>query len=138
MGDELETVWEDWSNGTVSPTARLRQRIYFEAPIVREFCVQLEYNENSYLEITDPSWLQVARFDHNVSQDRGHDIREEGLHLDVYGYDGKEFVEREFPRVDLNQAPAWCRAYLEEHCEYYLADFERRVGIPEVVRVYDS
>lgn len=137
-GDELWTVWRDWSQETVQPPARLQERIYWNGSIVTEFCVQLEYNPNHYLHYTDPDWLQVARFDHNVDENQGHDIRNEGLHLDIYDQHGKAFVDTDFATPPLREAPGFCRDYLERYKDRYLAEFERRIGVQEVVRVYDS
>lgn len=138
VGDRLETVWEDWTKGTTRPTARIRERIYWDAPVVTEFCVQLEYRRHACVPHADSEWLPVARFDHNVASDRGHDVRVEGLHLDVYGPKGKAYVETGFPDVALRQAPAWCRAYLERNHETYLAEYERRLQLPAVRRHYES
>lgn len=138
VSDELTTVWEDWSHETPQPTARLQERVYWDAPIVTEFCVQLEYNTRATFSGADPSWLPVARFDHNVSPDHGHDIRDEGLHLDVYNGYGKEFVDTGFGTPPLTEAPRICRDYLEEHKERYLAEFERRINVNSHFRYYDS
>lgn len=138
MSDELWPVWQDWSNGTVQPTARLQERVYWNGSIVTEFCIQLEYNENAYDDSADPKWLQVARFDHNVYEDQGHDIREEGLHLDVYHRHGKDYVETNFGTPPLGVAPRICRDYLETYRDRYLARFERQIGVPEFARFYDS
>lgn len=138
MSDELRPVAEDWSHGTVQATARIQERIYWDGDILTEFCVQLEYNTNAYLTYADADWYQVARFDHNVADDQGHDIREEGLHLDVYNKHGKEYVETNFGTPPLQQAPKICRDYLERNHDDYLAEFERRIGVPKIFRFYDS
>lgn len=130
MSDELRTVYEDWSNGTVQPTARIRERIYWDAPTVTEFCIQLEYNNGLHKEGISAEWVPVARFDHNVSPTRGHDIREEGLHMDLFPGSVEERRVEGFPDVSLIQAPVWCRDYLEAEHQHYLMRLEKIGNIP--------
>ena len=83
-----------------------------------EFVVQLEY-------LLDDEWWTVARFDHNPDLGMGHDVTEEGLHLDIYR-DGKKYdVEHDFPAVDINDAPTYCKSYLERNADEYVGRFER-------------
>ena len=82
------------------------------------FVVQLEYR-------LDGEWCQVARFDHNPELGMGHDVIEEGLHLDVYRDGEKYEVERDFPPVTINDAPAYCEAYLKRNADTYVQRFER-------------
>lgn len=50
-------------------------------------------------------WNQVVRFDHNPANPNGHDITEEGLHMDVYRDSEKVWVKDDFPAVPLIHAP---------------------------------
>lgn len=113
-------------------------RVEGDRRLLTEFCVQLEYNTNSRVTNLPSNWMQVARFDHNTSPTRGHDIRIEGLHMDLYGRGGEKVdVLHDFPRIPLQQAPKWCRGFLEEHCQQFLRNFERRIKAPRKGRVYD-
>lgn len=96
------------------PYTRIRTIINTMRGDVSAFVVKLEYNVSQ-----DPAiigrWEPVARFDHNPDGQYGHDITEEGLHMDVAlpGKDDKKV--RGFPEVPLNQAPKWCEGYFEEN-----------------------
>lgn len=92
--------------------------------------MQLEYNLAPIPQNQSKwSWEPVARFDHNASPGSGHDIRDEGLHLDVYRNGEKDKVMTDFPKVPLSEAPDFCEQYLENHAERYLAWFERDHGL---------
>ncbi|NUC74960.1 hypothetical protein HTZ84_22100 [Haloterrigena sp. SYSU A558-1] len=136
MSDELWTVWEDWEAGYPEPPSRIQMRIKTSDGLLTEFCVQLEYNMTSTVPERSPFWMQVARFDHNVALYRGHDVRHEGLHMDIYGNGEKVDVLHDFPEVPLEEAPKWCRGFLEAKREQLLQNFEQRIGAPR--RVYDS
>lgn len=138
MGDTLYPVWSDWDNAAPEPPARICMRVETDYGILSEFCVQLEYNSASRLVHHPPDWMQVARFDHNISSQRGHDIRQEGLHMDVYGNDGKQRVRHDFPDIPLPKAPKWCRGFLEARKDTLLSRFESEIGVPVRMRVYDS
>jgi len=138
VADKLWPVWSDWEAGHPEPPSRIRMRVYGDRGLVTEFCVQLEYNTNSRVVHLPSNWMQVARFDHNISPTRGHDIRDEGLHMDLYDADGKTDVLWNFPTVPLRKAPKWCRNYLQLNHERLLAEFEDRLKIPQKNRVYES
>ena len=138
MSDELVTVWADWSRGTIQPTARIRERVYFDHPTIAEFCVQLEYNLAAGQRDAPADWRAVARFDHNVHPRRGHDIRAEGLHLDVFPGTTAEETVRAFRVVSLSRAPTFCREFLETNRVALLAAYERLGGIPPAERSYDD
>lgn len=87
------------------------------------FVVQLEYNaQPNVLEADD--WRQVARFDHDPSAPNGHDVTEEGLHMDVYSGGEKVDVKREFPDVPLSEAVQFCESYLVERRDDILSQFD--------------
>lgn len=130
MSDDLTTVWEDWSHGTVEPTARIRKRVFWNGSIVTEFCIQLEYNRSVHYKMEEAAYHEVARFDHNIAPNRGHDIREEGIHMDLFPRTDHEQKVWDFPPYPLRQAPQFCREFLEEHRAYYLGRFEPIVGVP--------
>lgn len=108
------------------PVARIRRRIEVNQGVVRAFTMQLEYNLEPRPERREVwQWTPVARFDHNAAPTDGHDIREEGLHMDLYRNGEKDTVYTDFPKVPLNQAPDFCESFLEKNSERYLAWFER-------------
>lgn len=83
-----------------------------------EFVVQLEYH-------LDGEWRIVARFDHNPDLRMGHDVTDEGLHLDIYRNGAKHYVERDFPAVNIYDAIAYCETYLERNAVELIGRFER-------------
>jgi len=116
---ELDPLWIDW------PHARIRRELDTEQDTVTRFVVQLEYNiatiDSGY---EDPEWRVVARFDHDVTSEGGHDIRDEGLHLDIYR-DGRRYERsRSFPRLSVGRAMRYAEAYLQTHSEQLLGRFE--------------
>lgn len=118
-------------SGTVPveyPYARIRTIVDAHRGDVTRFVVQLEYNvQPGFLESDD--WRQVARFDHDPAAEMGHDVREEGLHMDVYRDGEKVDVLRGFPMKSPNEAPSFCRDVLEERAPKLLARFEDWHGI---------
>jgi hypothetical protein len=98
-------------------TTRRRTEIGVVGGDVQWFMVQLEYNHGG-TNVGQADWRNVARFDHHPQWEWGHDIEREGLHLDLYDADGvKVEVKRGFPRVSVNEAPAYCETYLERRAE---------------------
>jgi len=78
----------------------------------------------------EAAYHEVARLDHNVAPNRGHDIREEGIHMDL---------PENRPRakgVGLSTVSITAgstilsRVLEEEHRAYYLGRFEPIVGVP--------
>lgn len=96
----------------------LRAGFTTERGAVTRFFVQLEY-------WLDGEWLEVVRFDHDPASDGGHDITEDGLHVDVFRDGQKYRVETDFPPVELNRAPRYCTAYVREHADRLIRRFER-------------
>jgi hypothetical protein len=83
-----------------------------------KFVVQLEYR-------VDGEWMQVARFDHDPDAENGHDVRSEGLHLDIYENGRKVTVDRDFPAVSLKRALPYCEMYLKRHVTEHVRSFEQ-------------
>jgi hypothetical protein len=110
------------------PYARIRKEVETEQGNVTRFVVQLEYNLNPHpLEPDD--WRQVARFDHEPDVEMGHDVRAEGLHMDVYRKEEKVEVRRQFDTPEVNDAPDYCESYLLGEVDELLARFENWHGI---------
>lgn len=116
----IPPLWIDW------PFARIRRELSTNRGAVTAFVYQLEYNvaaDTTRLQAED--WRAVARFDHDPESGAGHDVTEEGLHLDVYRNGEKHVVLRGFPPVSLDEAPRYCENYLLENADALLARFER-------------
>jgi len=95
------------------PDGRLWYSLESDGPRVTQFVVQLEC-------WIDDEWMEVARFDHNPET---HDIREEGLHMDIYRDGEKYDVDRDFPRLNpkagLNFSISYLQARNEQLIERY-------------------
>ena len=114
MGDN-SVEYRDWVE---YPHARLRVEIVKEAGVPKRFVVQLERR-------VDDDWREVVRFDHDPENPMGHDITEEGLHMDVYKFGEKARVKDNFPPVSLTRAPRYCIAYIKQHADTLLGRFEK-------------
>lgn len=117
--------WIEW------PRVRIRSEIYTDSGgKVSKFVIQLEYNVNAqYDGRGEDDWRQVARFDHQPDHDRGHDIQEERLHMDIYRDGEKAEIKRGFPPVTVNEAPALCEQTLQQNADELVERFERWHGI---------
>ena len=95
----------------------LRERICRDTDSgdVTRFVVQLEY-------FHDGEWQTVVRYDHDPESDFGHDVAEEGLHIDIYR-DGEKF-RSEFVTPPL--PPAVALDHAEDHLAKNLQRFTER------------
>lgn len=91
------------------------------------FVVKLEYNTHER-PMEGEDYETIARFDHNPDGANGHDIRDEGLHMDVRVPGGPDKRVWDFPtELRVNEAPKWCEEYFDvnhaalarEFCENY-------------------
>lgn len=112
----------------VSPYTQKRVELYKYRGDITAFLVQLEYNYRTRFGQPD-DWRQVARFDHHPSMSWGHDIRREGLHMDIYKNGAKEKVIRQFPSVPVNKAPAFCERFFVQNHDRLVDQFERWHGL---------
>lgn len=101
----------------LSHQARVRMGYSTERGDVLRFVVQLEYNR-------DGDWLEVVRFDHDAAGEQGHDVAEEGVHMDVYRDDKKYRTEEIFPPMPAGQALTHAEEHLSLHAERYIQRFE--------------
>lgn len=76
--------------------------------------MQLELNHQPEVG-TEDDWQYLARFDHNPSSQTGHDIREEGLHMDVYHPHETDRVADGFPPVPVESAPKYAENFFDEN-----------------------
>lgn len=108
----------------VSGQAQIRTELGITSGEVDWFVVQLEYNERpSPLE--DDDWQPVARFDHHPQMAWGHDIREEGLHCDMYQNGIKVKTKFFYSDIPVNDAPDWAEDHLVRFAGYYLGHYHK-------------
>lgn len=85
---------------------------------VAKFVRQLEYRVGDDVR-------EVVRFDHNPEMEGGHDVAQEGLHMDVYRDGEKIRTEQLAPPEPPNRALTRAEGHLAEHAERYVERFER-------------
>lgn len=112
----------------VTGRTQIRMELGISQGDVDWFVVQLEYNHEPHPGQED-EWEMVARGDHQPQMSWGHDIRKEGLHIDVYENGQKAEVEHYHASIPVNHAPQWIEDHLRMHAGYYLAQYERWHGI---------
>lgn len=112
---DADVQYFDWVE---YPHARVRVEIDKEQGVPTRFVIQLERRVNG-------DWKQAVRFDHNPGNPNGHDITDEGLHMDVYRDGEKVRVKDDFPAVPLTHAPRYCILYIEQNGGQLLRRFEQ-------------
>lgn len=85
---------------------------------VKRFVVQLEYWIND-------EWREVVRYDHDPESEMGHDVTEEGLHMDIYRDGKKEDTEYVTGPIPADVAIDTAEEHLSEHLERYVRRFEQ-------------
>lgn len=82
------------------------------------FLVQLEYWDGE-------RWLQVARFDHENDGPAYRDVERSGLHLDIYGPQGRQVAKHQkWSPQPANEAMGDAEEYLRDNAEHYARRFE--------------
>ena len=112
---EHDVDYTDWIE---YPNARLRVVIDIEHGMPTLFIVQLEYQVNG-------EWEPVVRFDHNSVNQFGHDIAEEGLHMDIYRDGENRYVKTNFPAVPLSDAPKYAESHIRGQADQLLRRYEK-------------
>jgi len=103
---------------------RVRRRIGYshDRGEITRFVVQLEYR-------LDGDWVEIVRFDHDPEGTHGHDVTEEGVHMDVYRDGEKLRSEEIFPPMTANEALTFAEGHLNQHAGKYVRRFEQWHGI---------
>ncbi|GAA0457796.1 hypothetical protein MUK72_14555 (plasmid) [Halococcus dombrowskii] len=110
-----ETTYTDWVEYS---HAQLRFVLETERGTPTRFLVQLEY-------CVDGGWQPVVHFDHNPEGTYGHDLTEEGLHMDIYRDGEQHLVREDFPPVELSNAPDYCESYIKTEASRLLRRYEQ-------------
>lgn len=105
-------------------THRVRRRLGYnhDRGQVTKFVVQLEY-------CLGDDWFEIVRFDHDPDAEGGHDVTDEGLHMDIYRRGTKISTEDVFPPLPANDALDLAEMHLTKHLERYVKRFEQWHGI---------
>ena len=107
--NEYDRVW----TAQVGTTVRRRTGLSTDRGSVTQFVVQLEYRH-------DGEWRPVVRYDHD-----GHDVNEEGLHIDIYRHGEKHATEYITAPLPAGVALDAAEDHLAENLERFLKRYER-------------
>lgn len=117
------SVMASWSDPLDYPLVRFRGRVLTSRGRPTEFMFQIEYNHNTNV-LQDSEWRPVARMDHN--ENGAHDVRQEGLHLDIVGQRGHKIKQlKGFPQFPIQQAPAFCESFLKREWRRLVDEYEK-------------
>lgn len=106
----------------ISDRARIRLGYSHDRGTVTRFVVQLEY-------VTDDGWREVVRYDHDPASEFGHDVSEEGLHIDVYRDAEHYRTEYVAPPMPAGLALDRAEDHLSNNVVSFIERFERWHGI---------
>ena len=99
------------------PTIRRRLGYSHDRGEVTRFVVQLEY-------LYGDEWTPVVRYDHDPASMHGHDVTDEGLHIDVYR-DGETYrQEYVAPPMPAGVALDFAEDHLAENTQRFTRRFE--------------
>lgn len=106
------------------PGARLRLGHSRDHGEVTAFVVQLEYHlENDGTAGEAGQWVEVVRSDHDSTGAGGHDVRQEGVHLDVYHSGEKDHTEQLTGPLPTDDAFDAAEERITEDAERYVKRF---------------
>lgn len=105
---------------------RIRVHLTYVRGRVRSFLIKLEHIPGNYW---NDDWIEIARFDHNPDGG-GHDVTEEGLHVDVGLHTGKEvtywYDDFEHSR-DLDEIINYCTSLFETRSTDFIGIYDGSV-----------
>jgi hypothetical protein len=112
------------------PPDRLADRVQLRTAFTTDrgevvrFMTQLEY-------WLDGDWRVVVRYDHDREAPGGHDVTEDGLHVDVYRDGAKARTEEVTGPIPAREGFDAAEGDLRENAERYVKRFESWHGIRE-------
>ena len=101
----------------MAPTIRRRLGYSHDRGTVVRFVVQLEYQH-------DDRWRPVVRYDHHPASNHGHDVTDEGLHVDVYRDGAKYRKEYVAPPMPVGVALDFAEDHLAKNVQRFIRRFE--------------
>ena len=106
----------------LSDVTRVRLGYSHDRGEVTRFVVQLEY-------CVEDEWREVVRYDHDPASEFGHDVTDDGLHIDVYR-DGEQYrTEYVAPPMPAGLALDRAEDHLSNNLEGFTTRFEQWHGI---------
>jgi len=122
MGEESSREYDREYTDQLSDVTRVRLGYSHDRGDVTRFVLQLEY-------CLDGEWQEVVRYDHDPAGEFGHDVNEEGLHIDVYR-DGEQYrTEYVAPPMPAGLALDRAEDHLGENLKGFTNRFEKWHGI---------
>jgi hypothetical protein len=116
MTDEPRDYDREYTTRTGSAVRRRLGYSHDQGEVTR-FVVQLEY-------LYEDEWTPVVRYDHDLPGEHGHDVSEEGLHIDVYREGEKYRQEYVAPPMPAGVAFDFAEDHLAENVERFITRFE--------------
>lgn len=97
---------------------------------VTRFVVQLQH----LVDVFTNQWETFAQIDHEPRNPKGHDLYQEGLHVDIYHTDGTTSTIH--PRPEQSSLPTppivlayACKTYLCDHVDWFLAAADNQLAL---------
>lgn len=99
---------------------RVRKRLGYDrrGSTISRFVVQLEY-------AVEDEWMTVVRYDHDAAGTSGHDVSEDGIHIDHYRDGQKHRTEYVAPAMPAELALDRAEDHLANNLETFIRRFER-------------
>lgn len=85
---------------------------------VTRFLIQLEYR-------MPDGWTPIVRSDHNPDAPDGHDVQQEGVHMDLYRDGQKDHVRKIGPPMSPNAGLTRAEEHLIGKYEHHVRRFEQ-------------
>lgn len=101
----------------IATTVRRRLGYSHDRGDVTRFVVQLEYR-------LEGEWTPVVRYDHDPASEHGHDVTDEGLHVDVYRDGEKYRTEYVAPPMPAGVALDFAEDHLGKNTQQFVTRFE--------------
>lgn len=98
-------------------TVRRRLGYSHDHGTVTRFVVQLEY-------LSGEEWTPVVRYDHDPASEHGHDVTEDGLHIDIYRDGEKYRTEYVAPPMPAGVALDFAEDHLANNAQRFIRRFE--------------
>ena len=118
MADDEPREYDHEFETVLSHKARRRTWLTLGDNTAARFAVQLEYRLGD-------EWVEVVRSDHDPASEMGHDVTEEGVHLDIYREGEKIRAEEIFPPMPADHALNAVQNHISEQAEGYVKRFEK-------------
>lgn len=117
MTSEVPREYDRAYETAVSHRARKRLGYDRSRNEITRFVVQLEY-------AAADEWCAVVRYDHDAIGEFGHDVSEDGLHVDVYRDGEKYRTEYVAPPMPAKRALDRAEDHLANNLEGFIRRFE--------------